>query len=138
MSLTSEQRQSIDLQHEGIVINNAGAGNPEATIECTFCMIDGQVSGLLRIAEPEEIAAFLFPLVDRVVRGIRGATMIPQALQKFQQPAEPPVIEVQVPIVEPVAKAAAKQWPWWAVPPLAVIAGSMILAFAIQHGHWGE
>lgn len=83
---TSQQRQAIRLQHEGLVIHNAGHGTVEHVIECTCAMIDGQVNGLLRIWDREQLFNYLQGLADRMAGGLRGGSILPEALKPFETP----------------------------------------------------
>lgn len=136
MSLTSAERQGIRIANEGVALKNAelpgGVGN---AAEVARCVIDGWVSALIRLEGPEETAKFVFALQDRVVRGIRGATMIPQALQKFQPAAQPSVIDAAP---EPPAAEAYLPWAWF-FPGVALglLIGAIVLASISRHFHSG-
>lgn len=136
MSLTSEQRQAIRISQEGNALQHAQQGDVKHAAEVARCVIDGWVNGLLRMEGPQETYKFMCALTDRVGDGIRGATMIPEALKKFQ-----PAVEIaSAPITEPERVPIASEpasIPFWCFGPIFV-AGALIVAFAIQHGHWGE
>lgn len=133
--LTSAQRQAVRLQHEGLLLHAAGNIGTEGAAENAFCMIDGQVSGLLRIIGPEKTAEFLFPLVDRVVRDIRGMTRIPAALAKFEpEPGAAP--EPQPTPTGAVEIAPARSWrrpeAWRYGLAAAVVIGAFLAGFAFR------
>lgn len=82
-TMTSQQRQAVRFQHEGLVIHNAGNSGVENVIECTCAMIDGQVNGLLRIWDREQLFNFVQQIADRIAPGMRGGTILPEALKPF-------------------------------------------------------
>lgn len=133
--LTSAQRQAVRLQYEGLVLHAAGNVGAEGAAENAFCMIDGQVSGLLRIIGPEKTAEFLFPLLDRVVHDIRGMTKMPMALVKFQpEPGaapEPTPESVTAEVLAP-AEPAPRPQAWSYALVLAAIGFAFLAGFAFR------
>lgn len=91
-------RKTQILCYEGQALEFAGRhGKEEGTLHVE-CLIDGAMNAMIRMNGNEASADFAFALVDRVVKGARTPTVLPQALQRFAPPpveSQPLTIEVE-------------------------------------------